>query len=411
VQIISEKITHFDTQHLANSLSALSKWRLAIQQKRYSIGIACLLKQIEKTTRFTICDGISIAFALCLFKFTAPDHPLFKNNEKIIQSLFAQHKKIWLKQLNSTTARQIYQINSYQPHIVPHEFITAIQGFTPSFKQGNLISSELQKSVLEYLNHLKLSFVAEYFIKFTHVDLANPNNKLALQVNGPFHYEGKILNVSSQFNNYLLEKLGWSVVMVPYFEWNTLLNYQKKIYLREKLSPYLKKSSLHITDPASIKTINRYKSIAIQEAISVSVQAPKRKKELLQKIKRKQATPTPLKQIWNDLIEKISILEKIRPDELQEAYAVFTAAYRSIAMLGSLKSPSELQTFKKISAERLERAIYLKKIELFSQKSIAAFFQCKPCRYGLRLNTQSHPKEAFSQASLKESFQEKSHSR
>ena len=116
---------------------------------------------------------------------------------------------------------------------------------------------------------------------------------------------------------------------------------------------------------------------------------------------------TPLKQIWNDLIEKKVILEKVRPDELQTAYGIFTSAYRTTVMQDALKSPQELDAFKKITAEQLDQAIYLKKIELFSQKTISAFFQCKPYQYGLRLDANSHPSVAFSQANLKVSFQKR----
>ena len=405
--IIPEKIAYFSAQNLANSLNALAKWRLPIQQKPYRTSLQCLLKQVEKTVKFNAHEGISLAFALCLFKFIAPDDNLFENNEKIIQSLFARHKKIWLKQLDDTVARQIYQINCYQPNIIPLEFINAIPSFTSNFKQSRLISSELQKSVLAHLGQLKLNFVAEYFIKFTHVDLANPKNKVALQVNGPYHYEGEILNVSSQFNNHLLEKLGWSVIMVAYFEWDKLNNHQKEAYLSDKLSPCIKKPSLYRVHPGNIKTINRYKSIAIQEAISVSTQQPKLEKKRIRNRKLKKVILTPLKQIWNDLIEKKVILEKVRPDELQTAYGIFTSAYRTTVMQDALKSPQELDAFKKITAEQLDQAIYLKKIELFSQKTIAAFFQCKPYQYGLRLDANSHPSIAFSQANLKVSFQKR----
>ncbi|MEN9471819.1 MAG: hypothetical protein RL214_1175 [Pseudomonadota bacterium] len=93
--------------------------------------------------------------------------------------------------------------------------------------------------------------------------MASPENKIALQVNGPSHYQGKVLNISSQFNNYLLEKLGWSVVVIPHFEWNNLPDPEKRTYLRDKLSAFLEQAVSH--QAIESKKAGRNKTIRVKK--------------------------------------------------------------------------------------------------------------------------------------------------
>ncbi|MEN9471817.1 MAG: hypothetical protein RL214_1173 [Pseudomonadota bacterium] len=229
--------------------------------------------------------------------------------------------------------------------------------------------------------------------------MASPENKIALQVNGPSHYQGKILNISSRFNNYLLEKLGWSVVVVPYFEWNKLTDDDKDSYLCNKLSALRAPVVLEhaIKDRPANKITTTKKSIP----------DTRQQKKLVAKKKPKKIIFAPPEKVWKNLIEKTPSLEKVRPDELHAAYGIFISTYRTIVTRDALKTPKELDAFKKITAERLEQAIYLKKIELLAPKTVSAFFQCKPCRYGLRLNASSHPKEAFSKKTIVDTFDDR----
>ncbi len=399
IGIIPEKITTFSSQSLVNSLNALAKLALPIQSAPYRPTIECLLQQIEKTVKFNTRDSIAIAFALCLFKFTAPNDSLFKNNQHKIRSLFERDKSHWFELLDNKTARQIYQINLYQKNVIPDIFLNKIPSFIPKLQCENLVSSTLQKSVFTRLTELNPIFVEEYFIQFTHVDMASPENKIALQVNGPSHYQGKILNISSRFNNYLLEKLGWSVVVVPYFEWNKLTDDDKDSYLCNKLSALRAPVVLEhaIKDRPANKITTTKKSIP----------DTRQQKKLVAKKKPKKIIFAPPEKVWKNLIEKTPSLEKVRSDELHAAYGIFISTYRTIVTRDALKTPKELDAFKKITAERLEQAIYLKKIELLAPKTVSAFFQCKPCRYGLRLNASSHPKEAFSKKTIVDTFDDR----
>ncbi len=397
VEIIPEKINSLSSQSLANSLNALAKWALPIESAPYRRSIEYLLQQIDQSyLNFSVRAGISTAFALCLLQFTTPKNSLFKNNATIIRRLFDHGESLWLESLGSTTAKQIYQINLYQPHIIPEVFLKKIPAFTPKFQAENTTSSKLQKSVFAHLAVFNHAFVEEYFIQFTHVDIASPDHKIALQVNGPSHYQGKTLNISSQFNNYLLEKLGWSVVVIPYFEWKNLLDPEKKSYLCKKLSALLASAVLH----QAIKDRPPNKKTTLNQSVPGTTQEkkPSRKK------KQKNILFASPEKAWGNLIEKNPTLAKVRTDELQAAYAIFTSAYQRLFKVDKIKKPNAIGLFKHVSAERLNQAIYLKKIELLSPKTISAFFHCKPCHYGLRLSAETHPKNAFTEKTIKDTF-------
>jgi len=58
------------------------------------------------------------------------------------------------------------------------------------------------------------------------LDLARPESKLAIEVDGPFHYlwdassGDSVVNGGTRFKSTLLELLGWNVVRVSFTEWN-----------------------------------------------------------------------------------------------------------------------------------------------------------------------------------------------
>ena len=418
VTAIPGKIKEFHSQSIANTFNALSKWNIPIEKEPYKTSIKCLLESIEKTkvTPFAICETTSIALALCLFKFVAPNSRLFKNNAALITLLFRHTEKNWVEQSNYLAARQFYQINLYQPGVIPNPFIKHIERFTSEFKdEKNLITTNLQKSVAEQarLGHFfKETLEEEYFIAFTHVDIAWPQHKVILAVNGPSHYDGETLNHSSRFNNHLLEKLGWTVVSIPYFEWQNPSNKDKEVqYLREKLALALpklqtldepiKKNQPHRATTVNVDTLTIPNKAKKETLTQKNVNAYNRKKT------QKKALKISPAQIWQRLIEQKPNLGQVRSDELQEAYLVFASVYQSIFLKGIIEEKKEQDLFTAVAIEKLAQAIYLKKIELFSRKTMSAFFQCKPCFFGVRLNPESHPKIAFTENTLTHTFQKK----
>ena len=58
------------------------------------------------------------------------------------------------------------------------------------------------------------------------LDLADPETKRAIEVDGPYHYlkdvetGNYVVNGSTQFKSRLLRALGWQITHVPFFYWN-----------------------------------------------------------------------------------------------------------------------------------------------------------------------------------------------
>jgi hypothetical protein len=137
----------------------------------------------------------------------------------------------------------------------------------------------------------KIHWQKEYFIAFTCVDIARSENRLAIQVHGPYHYQppdGR-LNISSRFNQHLFAGLGWSIVIVPYFEWDELsTQVEKNQYLHEKLDCHLK----NYKDP------NIFDLQPLQSMLQADLSVKKKKR------KPKKTTKNYPSLLWQDVGKK-----------------------------------------------------------------------------------------------------------
>jgi len=81
------------------------------------------------------------------------------------------------------------------------------------------------------------------------LDMAQPGNKVCVEFDGPSHFlttaqspqQSLVPDGSTQFSTRLLRALGWTVVRVPYWEWNPLHRDEpaQDAYLRRKLHPVI----------------------------------------------------------------------------------------------------------------------------------------------------------------------------
>ena len=74
------------------------------------------------------------------------------------------------------------------------------------------------------------------------VDLARPSERVAVEVDGPSHFllpdhRGvRTPNGSTLLKRRLLERAGWRVIAVPFFEWDELRGEEaQRAYLRSRL--------------------------------------------------------------------------------------------------------------------------------------------------------------------------------
>ncbi|CEM07025.1 unnamed protein product [Vitrella brassicaformis CCMP3155] len=113
-----------------------------------------------------------------------------------------------------------------------------------------LFSSSLHQAVsLALSRFLKVEHQNEYWIRNAIVvDIAMPERKVALEVDGPFHYQSLGLGQSLQdpdtppqitpktlFKRRILKQLGWKVTSIPYFEWHALRSRKdKEEYVKQR---------------------------------------------------------------------------------------------------------------------------------------------------------------------------------
>ncbi|MDD4893440.1 MAG: RAP domain-containing protein, partial [Candidatus Rickettsiella isopodorum] len=266
VQCILKRARDFNAQDISNILNAMSKWpELCLQDclgylKAINVLISCIPEKMDTFT--TQIHQISfLTLTWCKFQFLNYSNAQWINKEEIIKKLIKNNETSIIKELNSITTRQFYQVYLFQPDLIPCRLRETIK--CHEFESEEIKTSRLQNDVFQHLLAFfpEFKFVAEHFLEFTYVDIAWPEKKILIQVNGPSHYAEKKLNLSSQFNNHLFEKLGWSVVIIPYFDWKELIkDSARKKYLKRKLGFLIKQLSEGNAIKAAILYKNNEKS-------------------------------------------------------------------------------------------------------------------------------------------------------
>ena len=108
--------------------------------------------------------------------------------------------------------------------------------------------SRLQRSIAAALATLQLGFEEEYLEPRTgySLDLALPSSRLAVEVDGPYHFllpEGLGMrrpNGPTLLKRRLLAAAGWRVISVPFYEWNGFATAkERQTYLQGAVAPLL----------------------------------------------------------------------------------------------------------------------------------------------------------------------------
>ncbi len=115
-----------------------------------------------------------------------------------------------------------------------------LQELLKSLQQKNTHSSNLHLNIAKYLEQIEVNFINEHAINDLVVDIAIPERKLAIEVDGPTHFAFKSREPLGHtvFKRRLLHSMGWTVVSIPYWDWNNLdTDEDKRNYLKKVISP------------------------------------------------------------------------------------------------------------------------------------------------------------------------------
>ncbi|CAG9313545.1 unnamed protein product [Blepharisma stoltei] len=97
------------------------------------------------------------------------------------------------------------------------------------------LQSRLHKDIFSTFKKLKIKLMPEYQTEYPYtldVDLLYPPNTV-IEIQGPYHYIKPNFELCGKtvIKNQLLEKLGYRVINIPHFKWDSLKNDQKPDYL------------------------------------------------------------------------------------------------------------------------------------------------------------------------------------
>jgi very-short-patch-repair endonuclease len=86
-----------------------------------------------------------------------------------------------------------------------------------TIRKANLIKSKFHKNIEDLLVSMKIDFKSEFYDEYF-IDIACPNQKLAIEILGPGHhiYPEGTLNGKTKNKKRNLEKLGWNYLGIPF---------------------------------------------------------------------------------------------------------------------------------------------------------------------------------------------------
>ncbi len=147
---------------------------------------------------------------------------------------------------HSIVLNELWQFCVFTKSKVPSKTINTLLNFVDNAlkakKPETITPSRFQTTIYSLL--LKLlagkfvkEAVEEHPVGAYSLDIAFPEQKLNIEIDGPHHYRDRKLKRIHQFRDSIMKSLGWKVIRIPYFEWEELTqDTQAKVdYLLKKL--------------------------------------------------------------------------------------------------------------------------------------------------------------------------------
>ena len=233
----SEKLKKCTTQELANLVNGYAKLGIEKRALFDAISDELLARKSEKLKECNTQDLANIAWAYAMLAFL---------NGQLFSSILSQLNEQIQKNKNTFEREALQQIQQVWLSMKYESYEPSVSHLTWSpelVKACSLVEkdehiSQLQKDVYTALKKNE-DIEEEKNINGLVVDIAFKNKKCVIEVNGPSHYLDNThdLNSKSKFKYRLLEKMGYTVTEIPYWEWAKLKNAQEKVeyMLREHL--------------------------------------------------------------------------------------------------------------------------------------------------------------------------------
>jgi hypothetical protein len=238
IEIEKRNLRDFKPQDFANILWAFAT--LGIQDKNLFNSFANEIK-IRTLTEFKVQQITTILWACAVTKTFPLDliKRLFKELPELIEK-----DNIALKD-----ATQLLQVRLALKFELPNEHIPCSKKLLAqlavakeSLTHTQHASSLFHLAVANVLSKMKVNFENEKYVDILSCDLVQDH--LVIEVNGPYHYlaDSSCLNGESLLKLRLLNKLGYTTIVIPYWEWNALETVESQenylIQRLEQITPY-----------------------------------------------------------------------------------------------------------------------------------------------------------------------------
>jgi hypothetical protein len=220
-----EKMAGFNSQNIANCA-----WAFAILGIRNTHLFDLLAKQtIDQIESFMPIDIAALTWSFAIIDYF---------NKGYFEKINAHITKI-AEQFN--TQESLHQIRHVQLYLdLEQHFPFAkcldkkIKRSFHALKSQKPPSSQLHQDISRHItkNFTQLRFENEFFIEGFFLDIAFPDSKTGIEVQGPSHFHNGQLNCQTQFKIKLLKKLGWDIQCISYKDWYGKNNQERTHYLK-----------------------------------------------------------------------------------------------------------------------------------------------------------------------------------
>jgi len=227
---VPRRIGEFNAQDMANTVSAFATESVAADALFKAVDAKVPRKILEFTQNMA---NTIWAFACVGWE----QHHIFR---ELGSSIAAQ-----LNNFNETEKSQLYPVALYMQVQWPDRdlpFSASLQSLRSCYARGVASPSQLQRDVSSMLRQMgwNHSFEHETAEGFS-LDLAQPESKLAVEVDGPSHYlkdlsSGEnVVNGATRFKRRQLRSLGWTVAHVSFLDWDHKSKSERRQLVAAKL--------------------------------------------------------------------------------------------------------------------------------------------------------------------------------
>jgi hypothetical protein len=267
ISALHREVSRFNPKDISQTLAGWSKLFLPKEQLPVDLISAIEEKAYDfeaKEISFLLPDWATLGFSkeelpldLWLKLLSTTEHldsdmaihliwglSLLNAQDPAIYPICFQH----LEEMPELKPRELHKLFITQ-HLIDYELPSVItsqlEKYKPRYrhKELSLLESEVRKT----LEEIKVEYQSNRYIPAAkyYLDIAyeQRGKKYAIVIDGPENYFPKedkeskpMLNLATQIRNQLLEKAGWKIISIPFYEWSELkTDKEQQQYLREKI--------------------------------------------------------------------------------------------------------------------------------------------------------------------------------